>query len=93
MPAATPRTVGIPYAHGSLELSLREGDRVIEGQIATVRPEAPGAELVRRALESPIGTPRLSELSRTARSVVIVTSDHTRAMPSSVTLPLLLEET
>lgn len=92
MPAAMPRTVGIPYAHGSLELSLREGDRVIEGQIATVRPEAPGAELVRRALESPIGTPRLSELSRTARSVVIVTSDHTRAIPSSVTLPLLLEE-
>ena len=92
MTADTPRTIGIPYGHGSLELALREGDRVIEGEISAVAPSAPAEELVRRALESPLGTPRLSELARDARSVVIVTSDHTRAMPSAITLPLLLEE-
>lgn len=92
MTAVTPRTIGIPYGHGSLELALREGDRVIEGEISAVAPSAPAEELVRRALESPLGTPRLSELARDARSVVIVTSDHTRAMPSAITLPLLLEE-
>ena len=92
MTADTPRTIGIPYGHGSLELALREGDRVIEGEISAVAPSAPAEELVRRALESPLGTPRLSELARDAHSVVIVTSDHTRAMPSAITLPLLLEE-
>ena len=92
MTADTPRTIGIPYGHGSLELALREGDRVIEGEISAVAPSAPAEEIVRRALESPLGTPRLSQLARDARSVVIVTSDHTRAMPSAITLPLLLEE-
>lgn len=50
------------------------------------------AELVQRALAQPIGTPRLCELARGKTNVVIVTSDHTRAMPSRITLPLLLGE-
>ena len=90
--------VRIPYGHGRLELALdqalgeKDAARVIEGDIASVEPPAPADELVRRALERPIGAPRLSELARDARSAVVVTSDHTRAMPSSVTMPLLLEE-
>ena len=93
MAADTPRTVRIPYGHGSLELEVDPATvRVIEGDIASAAPAAPADELVRAALAHPIGTPRLSELARAARTVTIVTSDHTRAMPSSVTLPLLLEE-
>ena len=88
------RIVRIPYGRGALELGLDATSdvRVIEGEIALAVPPAPAEELVRHALERPIGTPRLSELARGARTVVIVTSDHTRAMPSSLTLPLLLEE-
>ena len=49
-------------------------------------------ELVKEALEHPIGTPRLSELVKGKNRIVLVTSDHTRAVPSKLTLPLLLAE-
>ena len=48
--------------------------------------------LLKEALENPIGTPPLRELAKGKNKVVIVTSDHTRAVPSKITLPLELEE-
>ena len=48
--------------------------------------------IVQEALEHPIGTPRLRELAKGKKKVVLVTSDHTRAVPSKLTLPLLLAE-
>ena len=94
MASGAPYIVHIPYGRGSLKLDLWRvpGARVIEGEIATAQPSDTGEALVHRALEEPIGTPHLAELARTAHSVAIVTSDHTRAMPSGVTMPLLLEE-
>lgn len=47
---------------------------------------------MRDALEQPIGTPRLRDLAKGKQRVVLVTCDHTRAMPSKITLPILLEE-
>ena len=53
-------------------------------------PEKSGEAIVREALENPIGSVRLSELCRGKQSIAIVTSDHTRAVPSKITLPILL---
>ena len=50
------------------------------------------AELVRNALEHPIGTPRLGQIVHPGEKIVIVTSDVTRPMPTSRVLPLLLDE-
>ena len=41
---------------------------------------------------TPSAPPRLRELAKGKHTVVIVTSDHTRAVPSKLTLPILLEE-
>ena len=49
-------------------------------------------QLVLDALEHPVGSPRLRELAKDKQKIVIVTSDHTRAVPSKITLPLLLQE-
>ena len=92
MNADANRTVRIPYGRSSLELAVDPRTQVVEGEIAAFTPADTGEALVRRALESPVGTPRLSELAKNARTVVVVTSDHTRAMPSGTTMPLLLEE-
>ena len=51
-----------------------------------------GEAEVRRALENPIGTPRLKDVVRPGETVAIVTSDVTRPMPSAIVLPPLLEE-
>jgi nickel-dependent lactate racemase len=55
-------------------------------------PEAAGDELGRRALGAPVGAPRGAELARGKKRIVVITSDHTRPLPSRVTLPPLLEE-
>ena len=51
-----------------------------------------GQEEVARALENPIGTPRLREIVKPNESVAIVTSDITRPLPSYQILPLILDE-
>ena len=88
------RTIALPYGHESLELHVDEDHlkAVVETEMDGLTPDSSEADQVRQALENPIGTPRLRELARDKRRIVIVTSDHTRAVPSRITLPILLAE-
>ncbi|MBP5210021.1 MAG: nickel-dependent lactate racemase [Clostridia bacterium] len=84
----------LPYGRETIEWKIKK--ERLRGVIATrlcreVLTETAG-EMVRRALENPVASPRLCELAKDKHKVVIVTSDHTRAMPSRVTLPALLAE-
>ena len=49
-------------------------------------------DIVRRAMENPIASPRLRELATGKSNIVILTSDHTRPVPSHITIPLMLDE-
>ncbi|MDR2785745.1 MAG: nickel-dependent lactate racemase [Treponema sp.] len=49
-------------------------------------------ELVRQALENPVGTPRLRVMAEGKKRVVIIASDHTRPVPSKVIIPRMLAE-
>lgn len=51
-----------------------------------------GEEEVRRALATPIGSPRLREIVKPGERVAIVTSDITRPMPTWKVMPALLDE-
>jgi len=48
--------------------------------------------IIEKALCSPIGTKRLCELVHPKQKIVIITSDHTRPMPTSTILPYILKE-
>ena len=48
--------------------------------------------LVRRAMETPIGSARLGELAKGKKKIVIIASDHTRPVPSKVIIPHMLAE-
>lgn len=65
---------------------------VINGRLHDYKAEAGQAELVRRAMENPLGSDRLRSLAENKKRIVVVTSDHTRSVPSKITLPLVLEE-
>lgn len=88
------KTVRIPYDTAALELHVPEANLagILTARTESYHPDLGQADLVRQALKHPIGTPRLSQLAQGKRKVTIVTSDHTRAVPSRITLPLLLEE-
>ncbi|MDO5708702.1 MAG: nickel-dependent lactate racemase [Coriobacteriales bacterium] len=88
------RTIALPYGTGALELHVDDKHllTVIETKMGELEPEGSEEALVCDALSNPIGTPCLRDLARGKQRVTIVTSDHTRAVPSKLTLPLLLAE-
>lgn len=84
----------IPYYTSTLDLHVDEAnlEAAIYAKTDEYKTEKTEEELVRDALNSPIGTDKLCELAKGKDKVVIVTSDHTRAVPSKLTLPILLAE-
>ncbi|WP_201721861.1 nickel-dependent lactate racemase [Desulfotomaculum copahuensis] len=84
----------LPYDTGHLSLPLEPGDnvQVLTPPSSNFRPPDTPEETVRRALESPLASPPLPELVRGKNKIVIITSDHTRPVPSRITLPILLAE-
>lgn len=88
------RTIPIPYYTSTLNLHVDEENlkAVLTAKMHGFHAEKTQEQLVLDALEHPVGSPRLRELARDKQKIVIVTSDHTRAVPSRITLPLLLKE-
>lgn len=88
------RTIPIPYYTSTLALHVEEENlkAVLTAKMHGFRAEKSQEQLVLDALEHPVGSPRLRTLAEGKRNIVIVTSDHTRAVPSKITLPLLLKE-
>lgn len=86
-------TLDIPYGKGLQRLTLDE--KRLAGVLRPMEPEGASkdeAQLVRHALTHPIGSPRLRELAKGQARVLVITSDHTRPVPSRITLPPLLAE-
>ena len=65
---------------------------MLSSSIEEYKPEDNGFELVRKALEAPVGSQKLSEISRGKQKVVIIASDHTRPVPSKIIIPQMLCE-
>lgn len=88
------RTIPIPYYTSTLNLHVNEENlkAVLTAKMHGFHAEKTQEQLVLDALEHPVGSPRLRELAKDKQKIVIVTSDHTRAVPSKITLPLLLKE-
>ena len=88
--------IRIPYHHSYQEAEIpSEKLRAIlsPGEATT---DSPTLEEQRRrvthALNHPIGSQRLDELAVGKKTATIITSDHTRPVPSHITLPLLLDQ-
>ncbi len=88
------RTIPIPYYTSTLALHVEEENlkAVLTAKMHGFHAEKSQEQLVLDALEHPVDSPRLRTLAEGKRKIVIVTSDHTRAVPSKITLPLLLKE-
>ena len=83
----------LPYGKTSLPLSLEENRvrGVLHSGIEQYVPAASPEELVRRALEAPVGCETLEQLSKGKKKVTIIASDHTRPVPSRLLMPPMLE--
>lgn len=82
--------IKIPYGKSYQALNYKNVTLVQPKQLKNNAKDE--KELVIDALNNPINSEKLSELSKNKNKIVIVTSDHTRPVPSKITMPLLLSE-
>jgi nickel-dependent lactate racemase len=86
--------IRLPYGKEYLNVEIPDErlNAVLVSDMHNYKPRLSQEELVRQALENPIGTPRLREMAKGKNKVVIIASDHTRPVPSKIIMPLMLEE-
>ena len=84
--------IDVPYDRTKLHISLPEEcvAGVLEGHQSEFKAEGTQEQLIEQALDNPYSSPTLEELCRNKRDIVIISSDHTRPVPSKVTMPILL---
>ena len=83
-------SVGIGTRTEHFELDESNVIEVMHANDVTL--EETGEKVVRRALERPIGTPRLRDIVSPGRSVCLITSDVTRPLPTATLLPAVMDE-
>ena len=86
--------IDLPYGkeYLSVEIPDERLNAVLVSDMHHYKPKLGQTELVREAIENPIGTPRLKDMAMGKNKIVIIASDHTRPVPSRIIMPLMLEE-
>ena len=82
--------ISIPYGKTHLTFS-HPCNGILTSRVDLLKSTKSGLELVQEAMESPIGTRKLSELAVGKKTCTIIISDHTRPVPSRDILPPMLE--
>lgn len=87
------RTIPIPYGRRTQDVEVAESrlHAVLQPRHVNAA-EGDQSAIVQKALENPIASCRLSNLARKKKKILVITSDHTRPVPSRITMPLLLRE-
>ena len=86
------KQVKLPYGKEFIELEVGDDVDILVSQAGDFKAEKSQEDLVKEALNNPIGTEKLSELVKGKKTITIISSDHTRPVPSAITMPILLEE-
>jgi len=85
--------IDIPYSIKSLKINIKDKNLkgVLVSKANNYRSVGSQIDIVNNALDNCIGSKSLEELVKNKHNMVIITSDHTRPVPSKVTMPILLE--
>lgn len=87
-------TVSFPYGKGQItyDFAKENFQGTLVSSLHGYKPEREGVDLIKNAMEHPIGSERLSVLAKGKKKIVIIASDHTRPVPSKIIIPPMLEE-
>ncbi len=84
--------LNIGYGNTTQKISIPDSNVIDVLMANSVKIQGKGSEVVRKALDHPIGTGRLADIVRGKHRIVVITSDITRPMPTYAVMPILLEE-
>mgnify|MGYP002711909262 FL=1 len=84
--------INVPYDDTTMEVALKDENFAgkLEGKQTNYIPEKPQDQIVEDSLDNPIGQKSLEELVVGKKDIVIISSDHTRPVPSKIITPILL---
>src|SRR5271163_2101727 len=82
----------LPYDKKTIDVEIDNCNLVgvLESKVEGYKPVSSQEELIESSLDSPIGSPKLEELAKGKKNIVIISSDHTRPVPSKIITPILL---
>ena len=82
----------LPYDKTRVPVEIADHNLVgtLVSKVEDYRPTMSEQELVEASLECPIASPKLEEVVRGKKNIVIISSDHTRPVPSKIITPILL---
>ncbi|MCI9105745.1 MAG: nickel-dependent lactate racemase [Lachnospiraceae bacterium] len=84
--------IEIPYGMTKQMMEIGEEAEVLTASVFQNINNKNPEELVRQAMNEPIGSRPLYELARGKKTAVVIISDHTRPVPSKYLIPFMLEE-
>ncbi|MDN7145595.1 nickel-dependent lactate racemase [Liquorilactobacillus mali] len=84
--------IKLPYDRGTVTAKIDEQNFAgsLVSEAATYHAKYSEKELVERSLDNPTASPKLEELAKGKKNIVIISSDHTRPVPSKIITPILL---
>ena len=87
-------SIALPYGKSHQTLTLPESrvNSVLTPKLSSYVPAADEVSLIRAALDHPIASKKLSELAAGKHHITIISSDHTRPVPSKLIMPELLRQ-
>lgn len=82
----------LPYNSKTINLELNENNfaGLLESKQGKYKCKEDEKKIVEKSLDNPIGSPSLEELAKGKKNIVIISSDHTRPVPSRIITPILL---
>src|SRR6056297_8398 len=85
--------IQLPYGKINKEVEIEDTQLqgVLLSQTHEYKPEKSETELVQDSLNNPVNSPPLGEIVKGKKNIVIISSDHTRPVPSHITMPVLLD--
>lgn len=83
----------LPYDKQTVSLNLKEENvaGVLEGKQSHYTTTKTQEELVEDSLNNVIGSKPLEVLAKDKKNIIIISSDHTRPVPSKIIIPILLK--
>lgn len=84
--------IAIPYGKTALTMSREDVTQILESKIGELKGTQDEEELVKQAMNHPLGSLPLWEMARGKATATVIISDHTRPVPSQKIIPLMLSQ-
>lgn len=84
--------IKILYHKSKMEINVDDKNLIgiLQSKAEEYTTDLTQSEIVEKALDNPIGSSTLEELVKNKKDMVIITSDHTRPVPSKIIMPIML---